>query len=116
LILIGSALWHIHCGEKSTAMNRKLWLLAVLFLASFNLVEAQQPTKVLRIGWLVPGSLSVTSANLEAFRKELSALGYVEGKNIEILFRYAEGKPERLPELASELVRLHVAIILTTST
>ena len=62
------------------------------------IAEAQQPKKVLRIGWLSAGS-SATTGNLEAFRKELIALGYVEGKNIEILYRYAEGKSERLPEL-----------------
>jgi putative ABC transport system substrate-binding protein len=99
---------------------RKVGVFSILFVVMLFAVaiiaEAQQPTKVLRIGWLSAGSLSATTGNLEAFRKELIALGYVEGKNIEILYRYAEGKPERLPELASELVRLHVAMILTSST
>ena len=71
---------------------------------------------MLRIGWLSAGSLSATTENLEAFRKGLIALGYVEGKNIEILYRYGEGKMERLPELAAELVRLQVAMIVTTGT
>ena len=98
---------------------RKAGVFSILFVVMLLVVavvaEAQQPKKVLRIGWLSAGS-SAATGNLEAFRKELIALGYVEGKNIEILYRYAEGKPKRLPELASELVRLQVAMIVTTGT
>jgi len=73
-------------------------------------VEAQQPTKVPRIGYLVGGA---TSARTEAFRQGLRELGYVEGKNIIIEYRYAKGKFDRMPVLAAELVRLKVDIIVT---
>jgi len=91
-------------------------LVATLVLVLGVVAEAQQPAKVLRLGWLSAGSSSLQSANTEAFRQRLSDLGYVEGKNIEIVYRYAEGKSERLPQLAAELVRLQVAVIVTAST
>ena len=78
-------------------MNRKLWLLAVLLLTSFNLAEAQQPKKIPRIGYL-SGPLPLTRIQrIEAFRQGLRELGYVEGKNIFIEYRYAEGKLEERP-------------------
>ena len=73
--------------------------------------EAQQPKKVPRIGFLVSSPASAISARIEAFRQGLRELGYVEGKNIVIEWRYAEGKSDRLPELAAELVRLKVDVI-----
>ena len=76
--------------------------------------EAQQPAKIHRIGILSPASASFFSARVEAFRQRLRELGYVEGKNIVIEYRYTEGKRERLPELAAELVRLKVDVIVTT--
>jgi len=89
-----------------------LTLSAMLFaLCSF--AQAQQPAKILRIGILIPASASFFSAQLEAFRQRLRELGYVEGKNIVIEYRYAEGKLERLPDLAAELVRLKVDVIVT---
>ena len=75
--------------------------------------EAQQPAKIPRIGILVAPSASFFSARVEAFRQRLRELGYVEGKNIVIEYRYAEGKLERLPDLAAELVRLKVDVIVT---
>ncbi len=97
-------------------MNRKLlWLTTVLFLASIHLAVAQQPTKIPLIGRL--GADSPSSANAgrrEAFRLALRELGYVEGENIVIEYRYAEGKFDRLPDLATELVRLKVDVILST--
>jgi putative ABC transport system substrate-binding protein len=78
--------------------------------------QAQQPARVLRIGYLAGSSAFTNSENIEAFRKRLSDLGYVEGKNIEIVYRYAEGKSERLSQLAAELVQLQVAVIVTSST
>jgi putative ABC transport system substrate-binding protein len=84
-------------------------------------VEAQQPARILRIGILIGASASSYSARVEAFRRRLRELGYVEGlpvgrqgKNILIEYRYAEGKLERLPDLAAELVRLKVDVIVTT--
>src|SRR5688572_33001604 len=86
-------------------------LLAVFLPAVF--AEAQQPKKVPRIGYLTPVSASGGSASLEAFRQGLRESGYVEGKNIIIKYRWAEGKVDRLPELATELVNLGVDIIVT---
>jgi putative tryptophan/tyrosine transport system substrate-binding protein len=99
-------------------MNKKtvVSLLAALTLASFHLAEAQQPKKIPRLGFLVPGSLSSYSARIEAFRQGLRELGYVEGQSIIIEYRYAEGKFDRLPDLAAELVRLAVDVIVTGDT
>src|SRR5437763_17128793 len=82
-----------------------------LHLAYF--AQAQQPTKVPRIGFLGTASPSTISARLEAFRQGLRELGYVEGKSIVIEYRWAEGKFDRLPDLASELVRLKVDVIVS---
>jgi putative ABC transport system substrate-binding protein len=76
--------------------------------------RAQQRTKIPRIGILVTSSASSYSARVEAFRRRLRELGYVEGKNIVIEYRYTEGKLERLPDLAAELGRLKVDVIVTT--
>ena len=76
---------------------------------------AQQPAKVPRVGVLVPGSVSSFSARIEAFRQALRELGYVEGQNIGIEYRYTEGKLQRLPDLAADLVRLKVDVIVTAS-
>jgi putative ABC transport system substrate-binding protein len=74
---------------------------------------AQQPARIPRIGILIPASAASYSARVEAFRQRLRENGYVEGKNIVIEYRYAEGKPERLPDLAAELVRIKVDVIVT---
>ena len=76
-------------------------------------VQAQQPTKILRIGWLSSSPLSATPERIEAFRQGLRELGYVEGKNIVIEWRSGEGKPNREQALAAELVRLKVDVIVT---
>jgi putative tryptophan/tyrosine transport system substrate-binding protein len=76
-------------------------------------VWAQQPTKIPQIGYLVGASLSTNAARIEAFRHGLRDLSYVEGKNIVIDWRTADGKPDRLPALAAELVRLKVDVIVT---
>ena len=86
-------------------------LVAVVLLALGVIAEAQQPKKVPRIGYLSRGEPASESARAEAIRLALRELGYVEGQNIAIEYRYAEGKPDRLPELAAELVRLKVDII-----
>jgi putative ABC transport system substrate-binding protein len=87
-------------------------LSAMLLALSYSAL-AQQPTKIPRIGILIPTSVSNLSARVEAFRQRLRELGYVEGKNISIEYRYADGKLERLPDLADELVRLKVDVIVT---
>ena len=78
-------------------------------LASFG----QQAAKVARIGFLEASSPSAIAARIEAFRQGLRELGYVEGKNVAIEYRYAEGNFDRLPALAAELVRLNVNVIVT---
>ena len=85
---------------------------ALLFALSFS-AEAQQPAEITRIGYLDAVSLSVNAAPVEAFRQGLRTLGYVEGKNIFIEWRSADGKLDRLPALAAELVDLKVDIIVT---
>ena len=85
-----------------------------MLFALCSSAEAQQPTKIPRIGFLTRRSLSAISARIEAFRQGLRELGYVEGKNIVIEWRYAEGKLDRLPALAAELVRLKVDVIVTS--
>ena len=89
-------------------------LCAVMLLAVAVVAEAQQPKKVPRIGFLGASSASVLAARIEAFRQGLRDLGYVEGKNIVIEWRSAEGKLDRLPALAAELVHLKVDVIVTT--
>jgi putative ABC transport system substrate-binding protein len=97
-------------------MTKKIILLALcsLLLAPCSAAEAQQLTKVPRIGYLSPTSPSVSPTRIEAFRQGLRELGYVEGKNIVIEYRYAEGKFDRLPALAAELVLLKLDLIVTT--
>ena len=94
---------------------KKAGVLSVLFVVVLLAVaaQAQQPTKIPRIGFLSVTSLSTISARIEALRQGLRELGYVEGKNIVIEWRSAEGKADRLPALAAELVRLKVDIIVT---
>ncbi len=77
------------------------------------LSDAQQPAKIPRIGYLGTNFPTTNPARIEAFRQGLRELGYVEGKNIVIEWRYAEGKADRLPGLAAELVRLKVDVIVT---
>jgi ABC-type uncharacterized transport system substrate-binding protein len=88
-------------------------LVGVVLLAVAVIAEAQQPTKIPRIGYLAIASSSAISARAEAFRQGLRELGYVEGKNLVIDWRFAEYKLERLPALATELVNLKVNIIVT---
>jgi ABC-type uncharacterized transport system substrate-binding protein len=92
-------------------MNKRIVVsfLATLLFVSLHFVEAQQPKKVPRIGLLVPSSTD--STRKDAFLQGLRDLGYVEGKNIAIEYRYTEGELDRLPELAAELVRLNVDVI-----
>src|SRR5947208_9696972 len=96
-------------------MKKKITVLTLyaILLALCGSAQAQQSKKVPRIGFLFGLSLSVNTARIEAFRQGLRELGYVEGKTIVIESRYADGKLERLPALAAELVRLKVDIIVT---
>lgn len=93
---------------------RSLFLtLSVVILATIHLAAAQQPEKVPRIGLLMSASTSEAAAFIEAFRQGLRELGYVEGKNLVLEIRGGEAKPDRLSDLAAELVRLKVNIIVT---
>jgi putative ABC transport system substrate-binding protein len=89
-------------------------LLAVFLLATPLAAEGQAPAKVPRIGFLSSRSLADSTHLLESLRQGLRELGYVEGHTIAIEYRFAEGRPERLPALAAELVRLKVDVIVTT--
>jgi len=95
-------------------MNPKfsLWLLAAILLVLIQSVGAQQPARVARIGFL-SNSSSAFPGRIQAFRQGLRDLGYVEGKNIVIEWRYAEGKLDRHTALAAELVNLHVDLIVS---
>ena len=90
------------------------FVLAALLLALSSLAQAQQPTKIFRIGILDVSTASGMAVLLEAFRQELSKLGWVEGKNITIEYRFAERKGERMPELAADLVRRKVDLIVVS--
>jgi putative ABC transport system substrate-binding protein len=92
-----------------------LALCAMLFALSFS-AQAQQTGKVPRIGYLDPSTASGSAVLVDAFRQELSKLGWVEGKNITVEYRFAEQKPERVPELAADLVRLKVDLIVVAAT
>ena len=95
-------------------MNKKIVVsfLAALSLFCIHLAQAQQPKRVPRIGYLSADDAASESSRAEPIRLALRELGYIEGQNIAIEYRYAEGKRDRLPDLAAELVRLKVDIIL----
>ena len=99
-------------------MNKKILvsILAVVILASVHPAEAQLAKKVPLVGILTPDPVSARINLFEAFKKGLREVGYVEGQNIGIEVRSAEGKRDRLPTVASELVRLKVDVILTSTT
>jgi len=106
---------HISVDFKSAVRNLKsAILLSASLLALCTHVEAQHPAKVPRIGYLNAVSPATVSDRIEALRLGLRELGYVEGKNILLEYRYAEGKLDRLPALAAELVRLKVDVIVTS--
>ena len=87
-----------------------------VFLLTVSFAEAQQPAKGSRIGFLDSSTASGSAVLVDAFWQELSKLGWIEGKNITIAYRFAEQNLERLPELAADLVRLKVDLIVVTST
>src|SRR5262245_26072148 len=97
-------------------MKRKITVVALsaMLFAVCASAEAQQPKKIARIGILSPFSASDTVPWHRAFQQGLRERGWIEGQNIVIEYRYAEGKNNRLPDLAAELVRLEVDIIVTS--
>jgi len=98
-------------------MTKKIliWILAIFFTANLSVAHAQGPAKIPRIGYLGGSSYTANLARFDAFRQGLRDLGYTEGKNIVIDWRYAEGKLDRLPALAAELVRLKVDVIVSAA-
>jgi putative ABC transport system substrate-binding protein len=99
-------------------MRKAVWsliLVAAVLLTVTVIAEAQQPKKVPRIGYLSGANSARDSIRLEPFRLVLREFGYIEGQNIAIEYRYGEGKQDRIPELAAELVRLKVDIILVST-
>ena len=115
--MIREATWMLRSDNHKSKIKNPKWAglitLALALTICGAVAQAQQPAGIPRIGILSRGSSSFQSARVEAFRQRLRELGYVEGKNIVIEYRYAEGKLERLPDLAAELVRLKVDVIVT---
>src|SRR5215470_4249960 len=105
---------HEATGNSRTAKFFGVALRALLFALCLP-VQAQQQKKVPRVGWLFSVSASSAADRVEAFRQGLRELGYVEGKNIVIEYRYAESKLDRLPALAAELLRLKIDVIVTSN-
>jgi putative ABC transport system substrate-binding protein len=104
-------------NRKSAIQNPKwLGLSVIAFMLFAAVANAQQPGKVFRIGFLDAGTASGGAVLVEAFRQELLKLGWIEGKNITIEFRFAEQKAERLPELAADLVRLKIDLLVVSGT
>ena len=93
-----------------------VWLLATVILVSTPAAHAQQAGKIFRIGFLDSSTASGSAVLVDAFGQELSKLGWIEGTNIIIEYRFAEQKSERLPELAAELVRLKLDLIVVAGT
>jgi len=107
------------CTERGRSIQNRKWAgifaIALTFAFGGAVAHAQQEKKVPRIGLLSPVSPSDTAHWHQSFRQGLGDLGWVEGKNISIEYRYAEGRADRLPELAADLVRLKVDIIVAAS-
>jgi putative ABC transport system substrate-binding protein len=107
-------------NPKSKIENPK-WMGLIAFVLAFALdgaaVDAQQPGKIVRIGYLDGSTAAGSGVLVDAFRQELSKLGWIEGKNISIEYRFAENKgADRVSELAADLVRLKVDLIVTAAT
>ena len=98
--------------NRRTAMRQ----MAAFIVTSASLAQAQQPGKIFRIGLLDPSDARTSAVRLKAFWEELRRLGWIEGKNITVEYRFAEEKTDCLPELAADLVRLKVDVIVATQT
>ena len=106
---------HKAIGNSKKYQLFRLALCVLLLTVSFP-TEAQKAKKAYKIGILDPGSLSSREERWRPFRQKLRELGYVEERNTVFEYRYADSKPERLPVLAAQLVRLNVDVIVTSST
>ena len=118
IALFPAALSVLKTPSRTRCELRKVGWLSILVAAAVLtfavITEAQQPGKIFRIGYLDNSTASGSAVLVEAFRQELSKLGWIEGKNITIEYRFADQKRERTPELAAELVRLKVDLIVAS--
>src|SRR5262245_49897832 len=109
-------LW-LSCSDNRKSKNQNLKWVGIVAIVTFAVcgVEAgaQQSGKIPRIGYLTAVSVSAFASRTDAFRKGLRELGYIEGKSIVIEYRYADGKTDSLNQLANELVRIKVDVIVT---
>lgn len=113
-LLSGNRKSKTYTEPNRSIQNRKwvgIFVLPFVLVLTGAAVQAQQPKSVPKIGYLSVLSPSSDSTRIEAFRQGLRELGYVEGQSFAIESRYAEGKLKQLPDLAGELVRLHVDVI-----
>src|SRR5215831_21022705 len=103
-------------SRERTQMKKQLLALSfgAMLLAVCGSVDAQQTGRIFRIGFLDSGTAADNAGLLATFRQEMGKLGWIEGKNITIEYRFAEQKSERLPDLAADLVRLKVDLIVVT--
>jgi ABC-type uncharacterized transport system substrate-binding protein len=108
------------CTEPSRSIENLTWVGIFAIVLTFALggmvVDAQQAGKVARIGFLDAGTAAGSAGLLDTFWQEMRKLGWIEGKNITTEYRFAEGKTERRPELAADLVRLKVDLIVVSWT
>ncbi len=95
-------------------MRRRGFITLVGGAAAWPLAARAQQSKMSVIGYLGPGSAAASASTLAVFRQSLAGAGYVEGRNIAIEYRFAEGRYDRLPEMAAELVRQQVSLIVAT--
>src|SRR5262252_10093766 len=102
----------------AAGMDRRTFLgtISVAALAAPLAAEAQQAGRVYRIGMLETRSAALNAANVDAFRQGMRELGYNEGHNLEVVYRSSDGRDERFPDLANELIRLKVDLIVTRGT
>jgi putative tryptophan/tyrosine transport system substrate-binding protein len=100
-------MWQRAKGKKRSKLMKVIGLALGALLSALSVsAHAQQPGKIFRIGFLDSTTASGQAVLLDALRQELSKLGWIEGKNLTIEYRFSEQKNERLPELAADLVRL----------
>ena len=96
--------------------SKILWIVSCVLFLGLSAAEAQQPKKIPRVGYLAAASPSADAPRLEAFRQGLRELGYVEGQNIIVDYRYEDREFERLSNLAAELIRLQIDVLVTVTT
>ena len=105
------------CPKHGRSIQNRKWvgfsLIAFMLAVVAAVAQAQQLTNIPRVGWLSGSSRSAISVRSDAFRQGLGEVGYLEGKNIVVEWRYGEGKPDRVSEFAAELVHLKVDVIVT---